>query len=621
MTTKLRAKLLTPVCMFLAAAQARIVTFGEMVDKRPDETLELSCMAVGIPAPTTDWRFNGESVTSGTHLELLLNGALRVTGLRPEDSGNYTCHARNVHGSDAIGYSVSVGRDEERERHRRAPLVKLINSTAKSISVEWKARSGESFPLLAQEVYFKNAVSGSEWKHYVINERDSNGTFAINNLSCGSQYQIYMLSVTGAGKSAPSEVLLGRTSGREPLASPASVFVSRLNRTAVRLNLNTWRHGGCPLLEGNVQWRSVHAKQWSTLYVPSLTDPIVLAGLSSEHDYKLRVSMKNTAGTTTVEYETRTSPFKIANVMTHRSASESPELISVGTFSVAPNDEDSPPQGLIITSFVTLLLLLVALLSVIVLYKTIQKKFSSNPSQAIRSAPNHQSITKVPFIPNNAVSQNDAFGGATSELAVLATTLDSRAKCKPKMLRNSASDSGFNMLSTFSPGHEREPTYQYLTITRRPSYPKKSVNQMNAEYSVVEKRDNSKTAAKQTVAVSLGLGMSTQHAMEHESPRYSTPKPPMSLQSPSQAPSANVCLHHQHLALSPSGEQVSIAQQDCGAMILNEQDMKSLDCPCCSSLYGSCAENRSSWQHNCDYHGNTATSANSALHYSTILKQ
>ncbi|KAI1301477.1 Down syndrome cell adhesion molecule-like protein 1 [Halotydeus destructor] len=511
---------------------------------------------------------NGQVNDDGRNVQhKLASGTLRLSGLLGQDEGNYSCHATNGHGSDSVVYQVTVDRDKgQSEEESPPPVIRIANTTAKSIIVEWKSKAFPSSSLsnlmfysplaVAQEVYFKNVIStASEWKQLVLNENGhDNGSFTINNLVCGTQYKVYSVLVYPVGKSRPSQVVIGKTQGREPLSSPASVFITRLDKNAVQLNLNTWRNGGCPLIEGQVQWRNVQDKPWNVLAINSLSEPVVLSGLNSEHLYKIRVTLKNTAGTTTVEYEARTSPFKISNVM-YRSPSDTSEHISLDSYNVVHGDDAAIQGPLIVTSFVTLILLLAALLSVIVLYKTIQNKLVHGnhghiiSTNSVAMAHSHPANTKIPFMSN--VGPSDFVSGA--ELAVLtvpaheASTLCSRTrKQQQKKLRTSCSDTAFDALTSFGPNDQDqvlETPYQYLTVSRTSfSGPHKKLPPLNGgEYATVDKKNYTKAkmnssnhhASGLPSVVSLGLGISNfsghgGHQDQSSSPRYSTPKTPTS---------------------------------------------------------------------------------------------
>ena len=463
--------------------------FGGTKVRREGETVELSCRTVGKPVAEREWRkedklvavegsnekkknsgvsgqsggqggSSGSSGPSGEErksnespLQILEDGALRITSLSASDSGNYSCSARNGLASDLIWYQLQVLSPDPRKGESETlpvPVLRLEEVTGKSIRVRIESSRGSvangpaeqtsdattmgaSARPLVQKIYFKNLQAKSEWKHYVIEDTaspspampsvspplpgsksgvDANGSFVLSNLLCGNQYQIYVVNLNRDGHSVASEVLLAKTAGREPLAPPASVFLTRVNRTSFRLNLNTWSNGGCAILEGRVEYRNNRQKHWTLLSVNSLTDPILLANLSPDHLYKVRVSMKNSAGVTSVEYEIRLSDSKLVNAVFSKlpsssssmdgldflsgsSVDSSPELISLGTLHPSAGAE-TPPQATI-GLLVTLTILLTLLAALAILYKSIQGKFSNGLSNSPTGMSGSTQVDQISF--------------------------------------------------------------------------------------------------------------------------------------------------------------------------------------------------------------------------------
>jgi hypothetical protein len=234
-----------------SSAPARIINFGTRIEKRPREGLELPCKAVGIPAPSSvDWIIDQKKVHDQVQSyfdekELLVDAVLRISSLTKEHEGNYTCLAKNDHGQDSITFSLIIVTNDHSDlysSHSRLPLpvlrveettsksirVRIIETARSSASSSSGSSSSSSGPLV-QKIFFKNTQSNSEWKHYVVEEGQSqateNGTFVLSNLLCGNQYQVYVTNMYRDGQTTTSEVLLTKTSGREPLAPPVSLLL------------------------------------------------------------------------------------------------------------------------------------------------------------------------------------------------------------------------------------------------------------------------------------------------------------------------------------------------------------------------------------------------------------
>jgi len=194
--------------------------------------------------------------------------------------------------------------------------------------------------------------------------------------------------------------------------------------------------------------------------------------------------MKNTAGTTSVEYEIRMTE---SGTVLHKSITPSesfnPDLVSVGNYNTYSSDYDVGPGHVTVTLIVTLTLLLTMLAAVAILYKTIQKRMTPYPEPDV--SPVHTQVQTplsrnkiiMPFVHNN-MGQEELQAGyvaiPSSELALMrstAATLDPRRLFHANnKLKSSSSDSAFNVMTTLN-GTERlpalEPGYQYLTVARR----------------------------------------------------------------------------------------------------------------------------------------------------------
>lgn len=198
--------------------------------------------------------------------------------------------------------------------------------------------------------------------------------------------------------------------------------------------------------------------------------------------------MKNTAGMTSVEYEIRMTDSKVVNVY-HKSTIESPynpDLVSVGTFNTfSNNDFEVGPGHVTVTLIVTLTLLLTLLAAVAILYRTIQKRIESSSGMG-EIPPDHlpvetplSRVKNLPFFQNNMTEQLQQqhshshtipasnYVPLPSELSVLRSQTIDRRHLHGNNLKNSSSDSAFNVIASFNgEGVPIETAYQYMTVAR-----------------------------------------------------------------------------------------------------------------------------------------------------------
>jgi len=75
--------------------------------KKPEETLRISCGALGKPKPVVTWYKNGHELLENVR-EKHGKSVLHVRGLMVRDSGRYTCVARNMVGEASKNFTVEV---------------------------------------------------------------------------------------------------------------------------------------------------------------------------------------------------------------------------------------------------------------------------------------------------------------------------------------------------------------------------------------------------------------------------------------------------------------------------------------------------------------------------------
>lgn len=85
-----------------------------------------------------------------------------------------------------------------------------------------------------------------------------------------------------------------------PIASKPSELVTS-NTTAIKLNIYTWRDGGCPISKLNVEYRAVGESHWTIAADGALTDNLILGQLTAAQWYQLKIAVTNDAGTTAAE--------------------------------------------------------------------------------------------------------------------------------------------------------------------------------------------------------------------------------------------------------------------------------------------------------------------------------
>ena len=89
---------------------------NEVADMLENETNSVSftCQAIGKPVPTISWYFNGIMINASNYIiSNSLNGtvvtsSLTIVNAQTSDVGAYTCHTKNIIGSDRSSAVLTI---------------------------------------------------------------------------------------------------------------------------------------------------------------------------------------------------------------------------------------------------------------------------------------------------------------------------------------------------------------------------------------------------------------------------------------------------------------------------------------------------------------------------------
>ncbi|XP_067127158.1 cell adhesion molecule Dscam1-like isoform X1 [Centruroides vittatus] len=329
-------------------APARISSFSSQIIVNQRRNIELPCRAVGLPTPIRQWKLRGNPLLETERIHFLPTGTIRIINAKETDSGNYSCHVNNIYGSDEIYHNLLVEVNQESDHGPPIAPTPVIGSvTLSTITISWSNSIHTS--VTGYEIYYKG--NSNDWKH--IRLPSLNTTYTIHDLICGSNYQIYIISVNEEGRSDPSNIVSARTKGGGPLPPKKEAFITS-NITSITLHLEAWHNKGCPITSLNVEYRIHSNTDWITAAkeLKPNHSPLILNDLKSETWYVVRVTARNHAGSNVAEY----------NVLTHSEFRGTivPELI-------VHTDEPSPFSDMavlipVISSFIVLAAVLVTLI-------------------------------------------------------------------------------------------------------------------------------------------------------------------------------------------------------------------------------------------------------------------
>lgn len=436
--------------IIILSAPAKIINFSETVEAIESSSLEMACYAVGIPNPTYEWYFNEIKILNNysyqSDQKVAVNGSFKCDVLK--ESGNYSCHASNMYGSDFITYQIVVKIKKNIISMLLPPEIQILSTTNNSIWFTWQTKSDddEHF-VVAQEVFFKEMNSVGYWKQLTIEKRNFYQTnYTINELTCGKIYQLYMMSVSRYGKSKSSDIVQVKIKGREPVASKPFEIFDRINLTCLSVNLLSWNDGGCPIIETQLKWRKFNSNIWNIININSNRDRVFINNLDPSTVYKVRISMTNSAGTTSNDYDVRTSPYSVYS-LPHNLIY--PQINSVSS-NYSNHGEPNLTASIFFTLFLFFILLLIIIFSLFLFSKRIRKRIIGNETLA----------TVVSQVDRNSQFDQKSTGHKDfetelAELAMIKSTL------------NRSTNKSLNINSANNNSSIEENSYQHLTNTRR----------------------------------------------------------------------------------------------------------------------------------------------------------
>ncbi|XP_044591619.1 Down syndrome cell adhesion molecule-like protein Dscam2 isoform X3 [Cotesia glomerata] len=275
---------------------AAIYSFGmsPIVPWKQDVTLP--CQSVGKPSLL--WKQWGQVVKASGRITIRTDGSLHIADLHREDSGNYTCHVENQHGSDQITHKLIV------QVPPSAPLLLATSTTSNSISVQWKP--GDDGGALTRGYILHYKRKFGDWEEVKVSHK-ING-YLLSQLWCGTEYQIYLTAYNRIGMGSPSEFVKATTKGSKPANSPGSIdkFIT-VNVSWIVLHLSMWNDGGCPITWFELEYRKYNEELWTLVSNNiEVQKSYTLSELHPGTTYDIRVRAHNNAGSSVAEYKITT---------------------------------------------------------------------------------------------------------------------------------------------------------------------------------------------------------------------------------------------------------------------------------------------------------------------------
>lgn len=128
------------------------------------------------------------------------------------------------------------------------------------IRLEWASVVNGGSAVRGYMLNFRREASG-EWEERAL-PRDAL-SYALRNLTCGTEYQLQLFAFNAIGSGAPSDLLVTRTDGFRPLKPSYADFVAT-NVSTIALNIKAWHDNGCPITSFTIEYRDNAQEDWIT---------------------------------------------------------------------------------------------------------------------------------------------------------------------------------------------------------------------------------------------------------------------------------------------------------------------------------------------------------------------
>ncbi|XP_042228251.1 LOW QUALITY PROTEIN: Down syndrome cell adhesion molecule-like protein Dscam2 [Homarus americanus] len=253
----------------------------------------LDCPHVGKPTPTITWRMNNAPITRVSRYEPQPDGGLLLRDCQRSDSANYTCHANNRHGSDHALYTLSIMVPPS------AALLHSMGSTPTTVTVSWRPVDDGGAPIRKLTLTWR--PDPGEWREVTLARHLTQ--YTLKELSCGTEYHLYLTSHNRIGPGAASEVITVRTKGTRPTPPPQHRLVS-VNVSAVAFHLASWVDVQCAITHYIVRLRPTAQREWQSVSgrLPGTQKEYTVGELIPATTYEVSLTAANPAGDTTATY-------------------------------------------------------------------------------------------------------------------------------------------------------------------------------------------------------------------------------------------------------------------------------------------------------------------------------
>nr|XP_032292775.1 Down syndrome cell adhesion molecule-like protein Dscam2 isoform X22 [Drosophila virilis] len=328
---------------------AKIASFDDTFTATFKEDAKMPCLAVGAPQPEITWKIKGVDFSANDRMRLLPDGSLLIKSVNRQDAGDYSCHAENSIAKDSITHKLIVLAPPQ------SPHVTLSATTTDALTVRLKPHEGDTAPLHGYTLHYKPEFGEWETAEVSVESQKHN----IENLLCGSRYQVYATGFNNIGAGEASDILNTRTKGQKPKLPEKPRFIE-VSSNSVSLHFKAWKDGGCPMSHFVVESKKRDQLEWNQISNNVKPDNnYVVLDLEPATWYNLRITAHNSAGFTVAEYDFATLTVTGGTIAPSR---DLPELSAEDTIRIILSN-----LNLVVPVVAALLVIIIAIIVICIL--------------------------------------------------------------------------------------------------------------------------------------------------------------------------------------------------------------------------------------------------------------
>lgn len=274
---------------------AKIVSFGDKVVSLWKSNVSLPCRTIGRPVPNLRWYYRDKAIKGSERHHVNQDGSLDIYLLSSEDEGTYSCKVKNELGKEEIDYEIQVLEPPH------PPDITIVTTTLDSIEIKWVPGRNVGFMHQDFELQYR-AEDEIPWKR--VNISSIIERYKLENLRCGTKYQIRMAGINRLGVGHMSSLLKSSTDGAAPTEPEKEKLVEE-GVNSVTLQLSSFVSNGCPITQYVVEHKPKGSKEW---FVASDTFPppekhFIISNLEVAAWHSVRVTAHNSAGKAVAQYD------------------------------------------------------------------------------------------------------------------------------------------------------------------------------------------------------------------------------------------------------------------------------------------------------------------------------